>query len=215
MPRRSRIGDAYRHSWAVRLAALAVGAAAVSYDLYGPYLGLGFRLQIGVVVLALLYALARGDRRTVGIAWPEPNVRWWLRITLITGSIFCVVVVGVAAVLYATGDLPPVVPIDDAASWLWHACALAPLLEEPIYRLALCAPLVAIIGTWPTIVVSGAVFAFLHHRYGNLSPDNALAGLLLGWAYLRSGSLALPIVLHAIGNALVFVALYFVAPLVL
>jgi hypothetical protein len=92
---------------------------------------------------------------------------------------------------------------------------IAPLVEEPIYRLALCVPLVAIIGYWPTIVVSGAVFALLHHRYGNLSPENALAGLLLGWAYLRSGSLALPILLHSVGNALVFLAVYFVMPLLL
>jgi membrane protease YdiL (CAAX protease family) len=60
-----------------------------------------------------------------------------------------------------------------------------------------------------------ARFALLHHRYGNLSPENALAGLLLGWAYLRSGSLALPILLHSVGNALVFLAVYFVMPLLL
>jgi membrane protease YdiL (CAAX protease family) len=56
------------------------------------------------------------------------------------------------------------------------------------------------------------VFAWLHQLYGHLSPDNALAGLLLTWAYLRSGSLAVPIAPHALGNALVTAFLVFVLP---
>ena len=204
-----------RRSWWLRVAALLIGGAAVIHDLYGPWAGQEGRLAIGLLVLVLFLALMQGDAAAVGIARPAPSVRWWLRASLITGSIFCAVVVAIVAVLYAAGYLPPLIPVDDPAGRLWEACVVAPLVEEPIYRLALCVPLVVIIGYWPTIVISGAVFALLHHRYGNLSPDNALAGLLLGWAYLRSGSLALPILLHVIGNALVFLAVYFVMPLLL
>ena len=98
---------------------------------------------------------------------------------------------------------------------MWRACVLAPLSEEPIYRIAVCAPLVTLIGRWPTIVVSCILFALIHARYGGLAPDNALAGLLLGWAYLRSGSILVPIALHAIGNALVLGFWLYVAPYVL
>ena len=31
-------------------------------------------------------------------------------------------------------------------------------------------------------------------------PDNFIAGFFLTWAYLKGGSLAVPVVLHALGN---------------
>jgi membrane protease YdiL (CAAX protease family) len=206
------IGDGFR-SWPTRIAALLVGIAVVLHDLYGEFGEPGQRLIFGLCGSCVLLALARLDRASIGLAAPKPSVRWWLRATVLVGGAFVVVVIAVAGVLYASGwelplGTPP--PLDTA---LWDGCVVAPLVEEPVYRLALCAPLAAIAGRWPTIIVSGIVFAFLHHRYDVLAPDNALAGLLLGWAYLRSGSILVPIFLHALGNALVVVAIVFIMPL--
>jgi membrane protease YdiL (CAAX protease family) len=85
----------------------------------------------------------------------------------------------------------------------FRMCVFAPLLEEAIYRVALCVPLAAVAGPKWAIVVSGTAFGFLHAFYGNLSPENALGGFFLAWAYLRSGSVCVPVTLHAAGNLLI------------
>ena len=206
------IGDAYRRSWFVRVAALAAGSFVVVYDLLYPFEQVEHRLALGVLAIALLLLLARGDVKAIGIATPQPSLRWWLKVTAITGTIFGVIVTGLVILLVAIDRPPPLATFESPHEFLWRASVIAPVMEEPIYRIALCAPLAAMVGRWPTIVVSGGVFALLHVAYGNLSPDNALAGLLLGWAYLRSGSFWIPLALHAIGNAFVLLFVLYGAP---
>jgi membrane protease YdiL (CAAX protease family) len=72
-----------------------------------------------------------------------------------------------------------------------------------LYRLVLCVALVGIAGQRWTILLSGALFAAMHFIYGNPSPDNFIAGYFLAWAFLKSGSILTPIVLHSLGNACV------------
>jgi membrane protease YdiL (CAAX protease family) len=50
------------------------------------------------------------------------------------------------------------------------------------------------------------VFAGLHVVTGVASPDNLIAGYILAWAYLKSGSLFIPVTLHALGNLSVLIA---------
>ena len=57
------------------------------------------------------------------------------------------------------------------------------------------------LGERMTILLSGFVFAVVHILWGNPGPDNQIAGFLLQWAYLRSGTILVPIALHAAGNA--------------
>jgi CAAX protease family protein len=45
-------------------------------------------------------------------------------------------------------------------------------------------------------------FAALHLIYGNPSPENLAGGLFLARVYLKSEGLALPILLHSLGNLL-------------
>lgn len=85
-------------------------------------------------------------------------------------------------------------------------CILAPLLEESLYRAVLCVGVGASLGDRWAIVASGVAFALLHVLYGNPSPESLLGGFVLAWAYLRSGSLFVPLLLHAGGNALVWLA---------
>ena len=80
------------------------------------------------------------------------------------------------------------------------ACVNAPIIEETIYRLILCVPAVCLLRPAGAIVLSGAVFAAYHFTSGVASPDNFVAGYILCWAYLKSGSLLVPMVLHALGN---------------
>ena len=91
-----------------------------------------------------------------------------------------------------------------------NMCLHAPLSEELLYRVAVCVPCVALLGARWTVVVSGVAFAALHWVYGNPFWDNQIAGFLLGYAYLRSGSVVVPVVLHAGGNFVVFLVNYLV-----
>jgi len=51
-----------------------------------------------------------------------------------------------------------------------------------------------------TILASGLVFALIHILRGNASPENQIAGFLLEWAFLRSGTILVPIAMHSAGN---------------
>ena len=49
-------------------------------------------------------------------------------------------------------------------------------------------------------IAGGIVFAALHFAYGSPGLDNFLAGYILAWAYIKSGSIIVPVVLHSLGN---------------
>jgi membrane protease YdiL (CAAX protease family) len=53
---------------------------------------------------------------------------------------------------------------------------------------------------WTAVTVSGLAFAALHIVHGNPSPENLVGGFFLAWAYLKSGSIYIPILLHSLGN---------------
>ena len=53
---------------------------------------------------------------------------------------------------------------------------------------------------------SGLLFGGLHVLYGNPGPDNLVAGFFLAWAILKSGSILVPLALHALGNLCVIAA---------
>jgi membrane protease YdiL (CAAX protease family) len=67
-------------------------------------------------------------------------------------------------------------------------CVYAPVVEETIYRSLISVALIPSIGEWGTIIVSGVVFAGIH------------VGLILAWAFIRSGTILVPIALHSGGN---------------
>ena len=79
-------------------------------------------------------------------------------------------------------------------------CVLSPIFEEATYRFGLCTGLVTVLRPWGTIFVTGMIFGALHILYGNPGPDNLIAGYFLAWAYLKSGTIVVPVVLHSFGN---------------
>jgi uncharacterized protein len=147
-------------------------------------------------------ALTRGDFATCGLTLvPVQGWRYWVKLTLVIGLLIASwLALAVAAAKFVGWSWPvPNVPPHDVMQMFWWGCIRAPLLEEPIYRLALCVPLACL---WPrsTIAASGFIFAYLHVLYGKAAPDNQIAGFFLAWAYLKSGSLLVPIGLHSLGN---------------
>ena len=79
-------------------------------------------------------------------------------------------------------------------------CVLSPIFEEATYRFGLCTGLVTVLRPWGTIVVTGMIFGALHILYGNPGPGNLTAAYFLAWAYLKSGTIVVPVVLHSLGN---------------
>jgi len=181
--------------------ALGVALAAIGAD----FLLEAFRLRslsTGASVL-ILFLLARGDRASLGLVVRlRPSYRYWLKVTLGIGAAvagFCIVA---GFLLWIIGiRLPiPATPPERILPALGSYCISAPVLEEALYRLVLCVALVRIAGPGLTIFASGVIFAALHFVWGNASPDNFIAGYFLAWAFLRSGSILTPIVLHSLGN---------------
>jgi membrane protease YdiL (CAAX protease family) len=187
----------------------AVASLLVAADVLAPF---GFqsawpRALPFAVALPLYGFLGAWDRPSLGLVLrPRQGWAWWVRTGLLLGG-FVLVVVGifVGIMLLAGQPLPPPVlqPEREWLGWLLRGCVQAPLYEEGTYRFVLCLPLLALFGRWPALLASGIVFAALHVRYGVPSPDNFAGGFVFAWGFLASGSLVVPILLHAAGNLFV------------
>jgi membrane protease YdiL (CAAX protease family) len=186
--------------------ALALGALAVGLDLTvfrTPTLGQSWwRTVMGLAVLAAFVILGGGVQSLGMRGRPLPDGRFWRRamlcVSAAAGGLLALAVV--TASLRDTWVLPPV----ENARELWHhvvgSCVHAPVTEELLYRVAICAPLAVLVGPRATIVVSGIAFGLLHALWGTFEWTHPLAGVLLGWVYLRSSSVWLVIAIHAFFN---------------
>lgn len=204
------VGRALRETKTRGYFALAIAAAIIVTD-FAIVRRVSFEEQrlarLGMIAAALvLYALAaRGHWPSLGLRCTlAPGWRYWLKAVLIIAGIILAaglvcgltaIVVGYDLSAYRLFDSP-----GEFWDWLWPACVVAPVLEEGLYRFILCTAVVAVAPPWVAVVLSGAIFAGLHFVYGNPGPDNFLAGYFLAWTYLRSGSILLPVALHALGN---------------
>lgn len=97
---------------------------------------------------------------------------------------------------------------------LWMRCylvglaiILAPVLEECLFR-GLALPLLSRhIGTGPAILATSALFAAIHFHPPSFVPLGIMAAGF-AMAYLYSGSLLVPIVMHALFNGINVLLLY-------
>jgi membrane protease YdiL (CAAX protease family) len=118
-------------------------------------------------------------------------------------AVFAVIVGAAFAIHVAQHGMiwPPDRPAPDVdAAYLRGSLIEAPLVEELIYRWALVTALAAAGLRWTAVVISGALFGYLHVRYGVAAPNNVAAGFVFAWMYLRSGHIGLPVVFHSVGN---------------
>jgi membrane protease YdiL (CAAX protease family) len=201
------IGQRLNSSPARLAAATAVASLAVAGDLalvrWGrlPESTEG-RGVLALTALAVHLWLVRGDLASVGLGMPVQGWRYWGRAAALLGLVVAAcLVLGLGAWVLSGHPLPLYAtdPRDLGAAFL-RACVFAPVLEETTYRLVVCVPLSACLGPRTAIAVSGLAFAGLHVAYGNPSPENLVGGFLLAWAYLKSGSVVVPVLLHGSGN---------------
>ena len=203
------VGYALRKPRAKAFCAVVVALAAVGADACFVFLhceAIAPRAVLACLAILLLALLARGDRESLGIVIRlRPSYQYWVMATLGIGAAvgaFCVVA---GLILWALDVYIPIIglPPQFIIPELLSSCVFAPILEEALYRLVLCASLAALVGPWWTIFLSGSMFAGLHFAGGNPGPDNFIAGYFFAWAYLKSGSIVTPVVLHSLGNACV------------
>jgi membrane protease YdiL (CAAX protease family) len=158
---------------------------------------------LALIALAVNLRLVQGDLPSLGLRL-TPRQGWWYWVwvsALIGLAVAVCILVGLGAWVLSGHELPIYAtdPGDLGASFL-HMCVFAPVLEETTYRLAVCMPLAVLLGPWQAIAVSGLAFGGLHVASGNPSPENLVGGFFLAWAYLKSQSIAVPVLWHGSGN---------------
>ena len=209
------IGKSERTSRWRTIASGLTATAVVCADVFLVWTGrtslIGLRTlapALAFISYALLY---QGNPTAMGVRFrPIQGLRYWMVATAVIGAaIGAFLSLAVAAALLVSYPLPVnELRPDDLWAAFVQGCVLAPIFEEAIYRFGFCTGAVRLLKPWGTIVASGVIFGALHVLYGNPAPDNLIAGFFLAWAYLKSGTIVVPVVLHSLGNLCV-VAMHF------
>lgn len=176
-------------------------------------LALAAAFEGGLALLACALGAAAGVRPWETIRWGGRAVAWGVAATLpMLGLLLILLRLGrwgpLARILRLVDEL--LGPLARSASaWdLFALCALAGIGEELLFRGLLQAWLARSFGSGGAVLLAGAVFGLAHA----VTPLYALLagaiGLYLGWAWVASGNLLVPIVAHALYD---FVALGWLA----
>ena len=200
----------------VRWWALGIAAGPIAFDFWAAG---AWSLRPERALLALLAVLALvglPGARAGTIGWthrPRPGWGPWLWMFGLT-VFACAAAVWIDVRPARIGENPhPQWERFEAqgARVLFELWVFIPLVEELLYRVALGSALVACFGARWALVLGTLVFAGLHWRYDQLLPVHVFAGLFLTWAYLRSGSLWVPLGIHVLANAIVFVMIAWIS----
>lgn len=90
-------------------------------------------------------------------------------------------------------------------------CLFAPLVEEVVFRGAILRSLLSSkLHPWVAIAISALIFSVIHLNPAQM-PHAFLVGLLLGWMYLRTGSILPGVAFHWVNNTAVY-ASYILMP---
>ena len=81
---------------------------------------------------------------------------------------------------------------------------LAPLVEEAVFRGAILRKLLSSMSNkWGAIAISSALFALVHANPAQ-APHAFLMGWLMGWLYMRTGSILPGVIFHWANNTVVY-----------
>ena len=84
---------------------------------------------------------------------------------------------------------------------------IAPIFEELLFRGWLLAGLLPHLGATRSIALSALLFALVHGDAAHM-PGLFVLGSVLGWVYLRSGSLLAAMAVHVMWNLWVSIDLF-------
>jgi uncharacterized protein len=159
-----------------------------------------------VFLLLVTWACLRMRRQPLAAVGLRLDLAW-ARGAFAGAALGSALILAVAGLIALSGGvrfhLDPARSVRALAMGAWAFTWVA-LLEELLFRGFVFQRLVDGIGRWPGLLAMAALFALAH--WGNpgmegptlawASIDTVLGALLLGLAYLRTGSLALPIGIH-------------------
>jgi membrane protease YdiL (CAAX protease family) len=137
-----------------------------------------------------------------------------LKAALIRGSLWSMgfgVVVGSGALLLAFIDIPPLplvkmrLPQDPATLILFFITGglVAPMAEEFLFR-GIIYRLLRPMGVVPAMAISTLLFASAHAMQGVVPLTQLVGGVLFAAAFEKEGHLAVPVVIHGVGNTALF-----------
>ncbi|MGV8932848.1 MAG: CPBP family intramembrane glutamic endopeptidase [Luteimonas sp.] len=194
-----------RNGWWILLFYLTLGALIVPATIYcsthGGSVGIWFQAVLAALATAICLRL-RGNRHT-DVVGTAASWRRGTLVGLIAGS---AIWLGTAGVLWATADVTwrvGVHPLEALFSGAL-ACLSVAVTEELVFRGFPFQRMLDGLGVWPAQILMAAYFV-LTHSGGLIGAGDVraiatvnifLAGILFGTAYLKTRSLALPIVLH-------------------
>jgi membrane protease YdiL (CAAX protease family) len=202
----SPIGVGLSRPVAIAMAIIATLVVAQDVKLFGEfdYWGAGRQIPPAIAIVIFVY-LTRNNLDAIGVrARPLPSFTFWLATVLALALLMSLLIAG-TIVFYLALDKPMPPPALPTFQFAWNAVVASPVIEESIYRWLFVTGIVAVAPRWAGVVLSGAVFAYLHFVYNNPGPDNFIGGYLFAWMYLRSGSILVPLAFHALANGALIV----------
>ncbi|PJJ71449.1 CAAX prenyl protease-like protein [Diaminobutyricimonas aerilata] len=123
-------------------------------------------------------------------------------VVVLAGLIAVTVVVGRSATeIPALGDVAALIPRNRAELWYGAGLSLnAGVVEELLFRLALPALLFAVLGNGPlAFALASVLFGLLHLYQGAAGMAGAtVLGLVMSALYVATGSILVPMALHAV-----------------
>jgi membrane protease YdiL (CAAX protease family) len=179
------------------------------------------RLGLALGTVALLIAFSPARPRDLGLTLGKPKVTllWigfpaavMIGITIIVLLVVCLLVRATAWPIPPDWLRPSFIFTQDV-TWrvVWEMCVIAPVVEEILYRGIPLLALERVCGRCWAVGLTGLIWMLLHLIYGHpivSAPWYFLyAGALFAWIFLKSRSLLTTVVLHALWNLAVPVAL--------
>jgi membrane protease YdiL (CAAX protease family) len=169
---------------------------------------------VGFLLALLLTGASRPSDHGLSLTGWAADLLWIVR--LCAGALIVAAVSGVLAVVafrlgwlrfdpWAFRELLDFHDLEGMWRYALLALVWAPLVEELIYRGLAYPALASALGRRAAVFLSGPLFYLLHLVYGWpwFLLHYVAAGWILAWAFARRGRLWVPVVLHALGNALI------------
>lgn len=97
--------------------------------------------------------------------------------------------------------------VSDFVANLLLIAVLPALGEELVFRGVLQQQLMRRMSPWAAIILTGAAFSFFHFQMDGFLP-RWLLGVILGWAFWRSGRFWVPVLMHVFYNGIQVIAHY-------